>query len=201
MWTTCPRLLPKKARPGVEPATVNWVASPALTITPAGHTTISRSPQNRWVVFFSSHSTQYRSFRQPSPTCRTAFPAQHLLPSGVLSCWPVWPGTHSRILFGIQRAAQTVLGVYLKRTCSRVPSSALGVHNDYALYRSTHSPSPSQSVGSVYGRKLNQTQQKHAFTDQKKCATTQDKHKKTKAMFSRPLRHPAWKLSGFILRG
>ena len=40
-----------------------------------------------------------------------------------------WPGTHSRILPGIQRAAQTVLGVYLKRTCSRVisASSALGV--------------------------------------------------------------------------
>jgi len=26
-----------------------------------------------------------------------------------------WPGTHSRILSGIQRAAQTVLGVYLER--------------------------------------------------------------------------------------
>ena len=31
-----------------------------------------------------------------------------------------WSGTHSRILSGIQRAAQTVLGIYLKRTCSRV---------------------------------------------------------------------------------
>jgi len=52
-----------------------------------------------------------------------------------------WPGTHSRILYEIQRAAQTVLGVYLKRTCSRVTSasSALGVLNDYVLYRSTHS--------------------------------------------------------------
>jgi len=52
-----------------------------------------------------------------------------------------WPGTHSRILSRIQRAAQTVLGVYLKRTCSRVTSasSALGVLNDYALYKSTHS--------------------------------------------------------------
>jgi len=40
---------------------------------------------------------------------------------------------------GIQRAAQTVLGVYLKRLCSRVTSasSALGVLNDYALYKST----------------------------------------------------------------
>ena len=52
-----------------------------------------------------------------------------------------WSGTHSRILSGIQRAAQTVLGVYLKRTCSRVTSasSALGVLNDCALYKSTHS--------------------------------------------------------------
>ena len=42
-----------------------------------------------------------------------------------------WPGTHSRIFSGIQRAAQTVLGVYLKRTYSRVTSAssalALGV--------------------------------------------------------------------------
>ena len=28
------------------------------------------------------------AFRQPSPTCRTAFPAQHLRPSGVLICRP-----------------------------------------------------------------------------------------------------------------
>ena len=28
------------------------------------------------------------AFRQPSPTCRTAFPAQHLRLSGVLSRWP-----------------------------------------------------------------------------------------------------------------
>jgi len=52
-----------------------------------------------------------------------------------------WPGTHSRILSTIQRAAQTALGVYLKRTCSRVTSasSALAVLNDYAPYKSTHS--------------------------------------------------------------
>ena len=36
-----------------------------------------------------------------------------------------WPGTLSRILPGIQRAAQTVLGVYLKRTCSRVTSALI----------------------------------------------------------------------------
>jgi len=53
-----------------------------------------------------------------------------------------WPGTLSRILSGIQRAAQTVLGVCLKRTCSRVTSasSALGVLNDHAL--STYSLTP-----------------------------------------------------------
>ena len=44
------------------------------------------------------------AFRQPSPTCRTAFPAQHLRPSGVLSCLPdvleltpgFYPGFHQQ---------------------------------------------------------------------------------------------------------
>ena len=54
----------------------------------------------------------------------------------------------SWILSEIQRAAQTVLGVYLKRTCSRVTSasSALGVLNDYALYKSTHSHTRSDEL-------------------------------------------------------
>jgi len=64
-------------------------------------------------------------------------------PSGVLSCWPdgleLTPGFYPS---GIQRAAQTVLGVYLKRTSSRVTraSSALVVLTDmrYANPR-THS--------------------------------------------------------------
>jgi len=38
----------------------------------------------------------------------------------------------------------------------------------------------------------------HAFTNLKKCTTTQNKHKKTKARFSRLLRHPAWKWSGLF---
>jgi len=44
-----------------------------------------------------------------------------------------WPGTHCRILSGIQRAAQTVFCIYLKRTSSRDTnaSSALGVLNNY----------------------------------------------------------------------
>ena len=60
--------------------------------------------------------------------------------AGVLSLWPNSLKL-SRILSGIQRAVQIVLGIYFKRTCSRVTSasSALGVLNDYALYKSTHS--------------------------------------------------------------
>ena len=86
-------------------------------------------------------------YRQPSPTCRTAFPAQHLR----LSCWPdgleLTPGFYP----GIQRAAQSVLGVYLKRTCSRdtSASSALRVLNDYTLYKSTHSLTHSPSYRPV----------------------------------------------------
>jgi len=51
--------------------------------------------------------------------------------------------------------------------------------------------------------KLNLTRQNHAFINQKKYITTQDKHKKlnNKAGFSRLLRHLAWKRSGSILKG
>ena len=66
------------------------------------------------------------------------------------------PGTHSRILSGIQRAAQTVLGVYLKRTCSRVTSasSALGVLNDYARYKSTHALTHSETICPIFTKFL-----------------------------------------------
>jgi len=47
--------------------------------------------------------------------------------------------------------------------------------------------------------KLNLTQQKHAFTTEKKCTTTQNKHRETKARFSHLLRHPAWKWTEPIL--
>jgi len=52
-----------------------------------------------------------------------------------------WLETHSQILSGIQRAAQTVLSVCLKRTCSCdiSASSAFRVLNDNALYKFTHS--------------------------------------------------------------
>jgi len=61
-----------------------------------------------------------------------------------------WHGTHYRISSGIQRSTQTVLGVYLKRSCSRVTSasSALVVLNVYVLYKSTHSLTHSQKSSS-----------------------------------------------------
>jgi len=63
--------------------------------------------------------------------------------------------------------------------------------------RSFRRRSPSQSLGLVW-KKINLTQQKHAFTHQKKCTTTQNKHKKSKARYSRLLRHPAWKRRGSV---
>jgi len=59
---------------------------------------------------------------------------------------------------------------------------------------------PSESPGLVW-KKLNLTQQKNAYTNQKKCTTTQNKVEKTKARFSCLLRHPAWKWTWSILKG
>jgi len=73
----------------------------------------------------------------PASAFRQLLPVPRFRPTlTAISCWP----DGLDFICGIQRAAQTVLGVYLKRTCSRVTSasSALGVRNDYALYKSTH---------------------------------------------------------------
>jgi len=84
------------------------------------------------------------------PATRTSIQVLTLTAVGRFQLLARWPGTHSRILSVIERAAQTVLGVYLKRTCSRdtSASSALGVLNDYTLYqyKSTHSLTPCQSI-------------------------------------------------------
>jgi len=47
--------------------------------------------------------------------------------------------------------------------------------------------------------KLNLTQQKHTFTNQKTCTTRQNKHKKTKARFSHLVRHIAWKSRSILV--
>ena len=52
---------------------------------------------------------------------------------------------------------------------------------------------PQANLLASHEKKLNLTQEKHTFTNQKKCTTTHNKHKKTKVRFSRLLRHPAWK--------
>jgi len=49
-----------------------------------------------------------------------------------------------------------------------------------------------------YEKKTNLIQQKHTFTNQHKCTTTQNKQK-NKARFSRLVRHPAWKWRGPII--
>jgi len=56
-------------------------------------------------------------------------------------------------------------------------------------------PKPISRLGM---KKLNLTQQKHTFTNQKKC-TTQNKHKRTKARCSCLLQNPAWKRTVPIL--
>jgi len=48
-------------------------------------------------------------------------------------------------------------------------------------------------------KKQNLTQQKHTFTNQNKCTTTQKKTQKTKARFSCLLQHLAWKRTEPIL--
>jgi len=56
---------------------------------------------------------------------------------------------------------------------------------------------PQANLLAWYGKTKNNTE-KHTFTNQKKCTTTQNKHKKTKARFSRLLRHLVWKRRGPI---
>jgi len=61
------------------------------------------------------------------------------------------------------------------------------------------SPKPDSWPG--IEKKLNLTQQKHAFANQMKRITKQNQHKNTEARLSLLLRHPAWKRSGSVLNG
>jgi len=54
---------------------------------------------------------------------------------------------------------------------------------------------PKANLLAWYGKKLHLTQQKHAFANQKKCTTTQNKHKKLKPGLV------AWKWIRSILKG
>jgi len=63
----------------------------------------------------ASSPTEWRSaFHEPSPTCRTVFPAhQHSRPSGVLSCWPdgleLTPGLRTHSLTHYPDSANNVI--------------------------------------------------------------------------------------------
>ena len=75
---------------------------------------------------------------------------QCLLFSGHVYITPQSPGV-AKSSTRFSRAAQTVLGVYLKRTSSRdtSASSVLGVPNDYAQYKSTHTLTHSPVLAAV----------------------------------------------------
>ena len=106
----------------------------------AGPTVPSHHPRYR--SGNSSVISAPRNKKCPHPSM--AFPAQHLSlrPSGVFSCWPdgleltpgFYPGSNEQHRL-FSASTQNV-----HCTCSRVTSasSALGVLNDYALYKSTH---------------------------------------------------------------
>ena len=144
-WTAARRSASSR-RPSARSSHTIRASSTPPSPTPADCTTSEPAPRLLHQHQLTAHS------------CRTAFSAQHLRPSGVLGCWPQWPGTHSRILSVIHRAAQTVLGVYLKRTCSRVTgaSSALGDLNDmrYTNPRTHSLTQPGASEQGEQGQRL-----------------------------------------------
>jgi len=56
---------------------------------------------------------------------------------------------------------------------------------------------PQANLLAWYGKTKPNTTKAHIHQS-KECTTTQNKHRKTKAMFSRLLRHPAWKRTGAL---
>ena len=123
------------------PASLAYSATPTTPV----------KDQSPTVVVVEMKSNNDDARRRTPRSGATTRPSMHYDGTQPAICPHSRTPTHSRILSGIQRAAQTVLGVYLKRTCSRVTSasSALGVLNDYALYKSTHSLTPGPSRNTV----------------------------------------------------
>ena len=74
-------------------------------------------------------------FHQPSTTCSTSLPAQHLRSPGLFSCQP-HSRTLSRILTGTGPSVQTVSDVCFRRICLLDTSafSTLEVLDDYYCY-------------------------------------------------------------------
>jgi len=102
-WTS----LARHPRPGVFQAgsDSSTMSERLSTTVPVG---LLRTDRRFWLLVASA-------FRQPSTTCSTSLPAQHLRPSGLFSCRP-----HSLELSssGTRPSVQTVPDVCLKRICS-----------------------------------------------------------------------------------
>ena len=85
VWSRCwsdtarPNALARRSRPG------SLQASSDSSPVSERRTTVSVGTLHPGLQCWHAPAS---AFRQPSSTCRTTFPAQHLRPSGVLSCWP-----------------------------------------------------------------------------------------------------------------
>ena len=123
---------------------------------------------------------------QCASTCAdNAAPASwHIAPSDPpVTCTAIFSNTHSlHLLPVLHTTASYWLRFYVPLNTKQVISKTF--------------PKPISWLGMEKQKLL---QQQHIFTYQKKCTTTQNKHKKTQARFSCLLRHPAWKWSGPIL--
>ena len=76
-------------------------------------------PMSDYCVPVAGADTAASAFRQPSTTCSTSLPAQHLRPSGLFSCRPhMLSGTLFRISSWTRPSLQTVSDIILKRICS-----------------------------------------------------------------------------------
>jgi len=104
---------------------------------------------------------------------------QHTAPHKTTRCLLPWGGKHPPSV-----------------TCATLIDWVRVLHPTRHKVISETFPKPISWLGM---EKQNLTQQKHAFTNQNICTTTQNKHKKTKARFSRLLRYPAWKRKGAIV--
>ena len=78
--TSRPTALARRPRPGSLQA-----SSDSSPVSELPRTTVSVGALHPGLQCWHAAAS---AFRQPPPTCRTAFPAKHLRPSGVLSCWP-----------------------------------------------------------------------------------------------------------------
>ena len=90
---------------------------------------------------------------------------------------PINVPVHVQMLYNHEQDSE----VFVKHSYDGTPTGLIELSCGFTSHstqnRSFRRRSPSQSLGLVW-KKLNPTQQKHIFTSQKTCTTTQNKHKK-----------------------